>query len=267
MALLDVEERDLTVAGSPMPYAAFGHGERPLVMIPGLSLRSVRGAGLPLALQYRLFARDFRVYVLDKRDDLPEPCTIAALAEDVAEAMHLLGIDRADVVGISQGGMIAQHLALEHPELVRRLVLGVTLSRPNDAVRDAVGFWADAAERGDWEAIVQDMMGRMYSERYAKRYGRLFPLLLKTVKLTDPERFATLARSCLTCDTYDEIARISCPTLVLGAAEDKIVTAKASEEIAERIGCPIHIYEDLGHAAYEEAPDFNKRIYDFLMQP
>ena len=56
-------------------------------------------------------------------------------------------------------------------------------------------------------------------------------------------------------------------TLVLGAAEDKIVTAKASEEIAERIGCPIHIYEDLGHAAYEEAPDFNKRIYDFLMQP
>ena len=71
MALLDVEERDLTIAGSPMPYAAFGRGERTLVMIPGLSLRSVRGAGLPLALQYRLFTRDFRVYVLDKRDDLP----------------------------------------------------------------------------------------------------------------------------------------------------------------------------------------------------
>ena len=267
MALFDVEERDLTVAGSPMPYASFGHGDRPLVMIPGLSLRSVRGAGLPLALQYRLFTRDFRVYVLDKRDDLPEPCTISALAEDVADAMHLLGIGHADIVGISQGGMIAQHLALDHPELVDKLVLGVTLSRTNDAVREAVDFWTDAAEHGDWNAIVQDMMGRMYSERYAKRYGWLFPLLLKTVKLSDPARFVKLARSCLTCESYGRLDHIACPTLVLGASEDRIVTAEASREIAERIGCPLHIYEGFGHSAYEEAPDFNRRIYDFLMQP
>ena len=37
-------------------------------------------------------------------------------------------------------------------------------------------------------------------------------------------------------------------------------------EIAERIGCPLHVYEGFGHSAYEEAPDFNRRIYDFLMQ-
>ena len=151
-------------------------------------------------------------------------------------------------------------------ELVDKLVLGVTLSRTNDAVREAVDFWTDAAEHGDWNAIVQDMMGRMYSERYAKRYGWLFPLLLKTVKLSDPARFATLARSCLTCESYGRLDHIACPTLVLGASEDRIVTAEASREIAERIGCPLHIYEGFGHSAYEEAPDFNRRIYDFLMQ-
>ena len=50
----------------------------------------------------------------------------------------------------------------------------------------------------------------------------------------------------------------------MGGAEDKIVTGIASEEIAERLGCELHMYEDLGHAAYEEAEDFNQRIYDFF---
>ena len=51
---------------------------------------------------------------------------------------------------------------------------------------------------------------------------------------------------------------------VIGGQQDKIVSGKASEEIAEKLDCKIYMYENLGHAAYEEAKDFNKRIYDFL---
>ncbi len=54
------------------------------------------------------------------------------------------------------------------------------------------------------------------------------------------------------------------PVFVMGGKQDQIVTGKASEEIAEKLDCPIYMYEDLGHSAYEEAADFNKRIFDFL---
>ena len=92
------------------------------------------------------------------------------------------------------------------------------------------------------------------------------PLLTLLQKPKDVRRFSILARSCLTCDTYESLSDIKCPVLVLGGERDKIVTARASYEIAEQLGCGIHMYEDLGHAAYEEAKDFNRRVYDFLSE-
>ena len=160
--------------------------------------------------------------------------------------------------------MIALNLALDYRHLVDRLVLGVTLSRPNDAVQTVVNGWVESAERGNFEAIILDMLEVMYSPAYAKRYRWLFPILAKFSAPKNKERFIRLAKSCLTCDVYDRLEQIACPTLILGGGQDKIVTGKASPEMAERIGCECYMYEELGHAAYEEAGDFNQRIYDFL---
>ena len=60
--------------------------------------------------------------------------------------------------------------------------------------------------------------------------------------------------------------KIKCPVFVIGGRQDKVVGGAASEEIADKLGCPIYMYEELGHAAYEEAKDFNKRVYDFLKE-
>ena len=56
------------------------------------------------------------------------------------------------------------------------------------------------------------------------------------------------------------------PLLVLGGSRDQVVTGTASEEIAAKIPCALHMYPHLGHAAYEEAPDFNQIVYDFFME-
>ena len=85
-------------------------------------------------------------------------------------------------------------------------------------------------------------------------------------KPKDVQRFVTLAKSCLTCNTYDELEKIQCPVFVLGGRQDKVVTGTASEEIAEKLKCSIHMYETLGHAAYEEAKDFNQIIYEVLSE-
>ncbi len=262
--LYHAQEKSDVVSGSRMPYVRFGIGVKALVIIPGLSLRSIHGSAFPLAWLYRLFAKDYQVYVFDKKEDLPDPCTVSALADDVAEAMRMIGIRQADVIGISQGGMIAQYLAINHPNLVRKLVLGVTASRSNTTIHNVIEKWIRDAEREDYASIVQDMTLKMYSEQYVRKYRWLFPVLLKTTKLADPKRFIRLAESCLTCEAYDRLHEIQCPVLVLGGKEDQIVTAEASEEIAARLCCPIYMYDGLGHSAYEEGKDFSQRIYSFL---
>ena len=121
-------------------------------------------------------------------------------------------------------------------------------------------------EKEDYKALVTDMAERMYSEKYYKKYKPMLPLLTIMQKPKDKERFITLAKSCLSCEAYNELEKIQCPTLVIGGGKDKIVGKEASTEIAEKLKCECHIYEDLGHACYEEATDFNKRVYDFYTQ-
>lgn len=92
------------------------------------------------------------------------------------------------------------------------------------------------------------------------------PIIVKLIKPKDFKRFEMLASSILNFDCYDRLTEIKCPVLVLGGALDKITTGKASIEIAEKMGCELFIYDEYGHAAYEEAKDFTNRVYDFLMK-
>ncbi|MBE6607673.1 MAG: alpha/beta hydrolase [Ruminococcaceae bacterium] len=260
----NLRESSVTIGKSKADYAVFGNGKTPLVIIPGLSLRDVKGAGAGLALMYKLFAKDYRVYVIDKKADIAEGCTVSDLADDTAEAMIALGITDAYLLGVSLGGMIAQEIAIRYPMLVKKLVLGVTASRTNTVMTSVIEKWVFLAEKSDFASIVKDMMNVMYSKDYVKRYGWLFPVLAKIAKPKNEIRFIRLAKACLTCNIYDRLDNIKCPTLVIGGSDDKIVTGEASVEIAEKLGCEIHMYEALGHSAYEEATDFNKKVYDFL---
>ena len=263
--MFSVKTSTVKLNNGSIDYVVFGKGSRDLVIIPGLSFRDVKGAGLGLAYTFRMFAKDFRVYVLDKNSVIEEGCTVSDIAEHTAEAMKAIGITQADIYGVSLGGMVAQYLALNYPEKVRSLVLGVTLSRQNETVKSVVGNWISLAENGDYGGIVRNMLTVMYSESYVKKYGWMFPVLTRFCIPKNRERFVRLAKACLTCDTFDRLDEIKCPALVLGGAKDLIVTGEASVEIADRLGCERYMYDSLGHSAYDEAKDFNKRIFDFLI--
>ncbi len=259
-----VKEHKLSLQGFQIDTIRFGTGRKNLIMIQGLNTNGIKGAGISLAWMYRLFARDYTVYLLDRRPVIPEGMTVREMAGDVAEAMDALGVQNADVLGVSQGGMIAQYLAIDRPDLVNKLVLAVTLSRNNDTVRSVIGTWITLTEQSDWKQLVTDMAEKMYSDAYLKRYRPMLPLLTILQKPKDANRFVRLAKACLTCNAYEALDKIQCPVLVIGGGRDKIVTGAASEEMARKRNCEYYIYEDLGHAAYEEAADFNQRVYDFL---
>ncbi len=264
--MYNARELQLNVRDMQFDYITFGRGTKPLIMIQGLNTRGIKGAALSLAYMYRVFAKEYKVYLFDRRPVVHEGITVKDMALDIAAAMDVLGIKDADVFGVSQGGMIAQYLAIDRPDLVRKLVLAVTLSRNNETVEQVVSNWIKMAEQGAMRALVADMAEKMYSDAYVKRYRPFMPLLTILQKPKDVQRFAILAKACLTCDTYIMLEKIKCPVLVVGGKKDKVVTGIASEEIAERLGCKIHMYEGLGHAAYEEAKNFNQIVYEFLTE-
>ena len=262
----NAKELTLKLENMEMDYITFGTGTKSLVIIQGLSTKGINGFSIPLSIMYRIFAKEYKIYVFDRRKVLGEGITVRDLASDIAKAMEVLHITSADVFGVSQGGMIAQYLAIDRPDLVHKLVLAVTLSRNNDTVKSVVANWIVLTEKGDFKTLVADMAVKMYSEAYIKRYRLFMPLLTIYQKPKDVNRFITLAKACLTCNTYEELDKIHCPVLVMGGKEDKIVTGEASMEMAEKLGCSIYMYEKMGHAIYEEAKDFNKRVYDFLKE-
>lgn len=263
--LFNLKEGKIKISAGEIDYIAFGNGERPLVMIQGLNTRGIKGSGLGLALMYRIFATHFRVYLFERRPIVTDTTTVREMASDVAEAMDAFGLKDACILGVSQGGMIAEYLAIDRPDLVEKMILAVTSSRNNETIISTINRWIELTENGDFRGLVYDMAEKMYSENYIKKYRPMLPILTLLQRPKDTERFINLARSCLTCEAYAELSRVRCKSLVIGGGKDKIVGAEAAEETAKKLGCEAIIYENLGHAAYEESPEFLVDVYDFFV--
>ncbi len=264
--MLDAKNCRVHISTGDMDYIRFGRGSHTLIMLPGVGdgLVTVKGKALPFALLYRKLAKDFTVYVFSRRVGIPSGMTTREMADDLNEAMEKLELPGAAVVGVSQGGMIAQWLAINHPDKVDKLVLTVTLARPNDVIKDVVGHWLDLADRGDYKGIMVDTAERSYSPARLKAARLEYKLLGSFGKPKSFDRFRVEAESCITHDAYDKLDTISCQVLVIGGTDDRIVTGQASEEMTERIpGSELYMYEGLGHGLYEEAPDFLTRVADF----
>lgn len=257
-------ESDVVLDNGKVHYLSFGKGDKTLVMIPGLRLSNIDGAARVVAMYYKIFSKKYRVYMFDRKDNIHEGYTNHDIADDTVEAITRLGLKDIYLFGASQGGLISQDITINHPELVKKLVLAVTLSKPNDTIKENIGHWLELSGNDDLYKVAEDYTYKGFSEGYLKKYRAFIPLFIKTQKFMSVDRFMILANACLTCDTYDRLDEIKCPVLVLGGGKDKIVSGEASIEIADKLGCEYYIYEDLSHEAYNEAKDFNKRIYEFF---
>ncbi len=262
--LWNIKEGKILIDNIPTDHISFGSGKKNLIMIQGLNSNGIKGSGMALAFMYRIFMKEYTVHIFERRTVVTREITVRDMADDVAKAMDVLHIKNADVFGVSQGGMIAQYLAIDRPDLVHKLVLAVTLSRNNKMVMDVIDHWIDLTVRGNMKALISDIAMKMYSERYMKRYKPFIPILTLLEKPKNAERFICLAKACLTCNAYDELEKIQCPVFIIGGKLDAVVSEEASIEMADRLNCQIYMYDDLGHAAYEEAKDFNKKVLEFF---
>ncbi|MCH5250794.1 MAG: alpha/beta hydrolase [Lachnospiraceae bacterium] len=265
--LWNAKNGEVILGDTEMSYVSFGHGEKAFILLPGLSdgLITVKGKALLLARPYRCFFDRYTVYMFSRKNKMPDDYSIRDMADDQAKAMEILGLKKASVMGVSQGGMIAQYLAIDHAEMIEKLVIAVSAPYANDTIRACVSNWIDLANGGQYKQLMVDMNDRAYSKEYLKKYQKFYPVIGTAMKRLCYDRFFINAKAILDFNTLDNLAKIGCPTFIIGGTEDKVVGSDAVYEMKERItNSELYLYEGLGHAAFEEATDFNERVFRFL---
>lgn len=251
-----------------MDYFKFGHGEETLVILPGLSVQSVMGSAEAVAEAYQLLADDFTIYVFDRRKELPATYSVYEMAQDTAAAFKALGLRQVSVFGASQGGMIAMVMAIEEPDLVKKLVLCSTSARIDEAQYQTVEKWVELAKAGDAEELYLSFGEALYSQDVFEQSRDLLVDAAKSVTDEDLARFIVMAEGLKGFDVADDLEKIACPVFVVGSQDDQVLGADATMQIAERLDgredFEFHMYDGYGHAAYDTAPDFKERMLRFL---
>ena len=120
------------------------------------------------------------------------------------------------------------------------------------------------------EGLCREYGKEIYPPAVYEQTRGFFSDLAKKVTDEELERFLILAKSITTFDVSDELAKIECPVLAVGAYEDPVLDDDATMEIAvnldHRQDFELYMYVGYGHAAFDTAPDYRKRVYDFLMK-
>ena len=253
--------------GKTIDYVTFGTGKRPLIIIPGLGdgLQTVKGMAMPLSITYRILAERYKIYVFSRINELRQGYTTRDMAADVAEAMEALNLDTAYVMGISQGGMIAQWLAVDFPEKVQRLILAVTTAKPSQLARERIEHWQKLSQSGNFKHLMLDIAKHSYTQKSYQKLRLLYNVMGIFGRIKDKQRIDIQSVSCLKHDSLDFLEKINCPTLIIGAEKDDVLGVDGSLGLHQHIkDSQLTILPECGHALYEQNKDFQKKVLVFL---
>jgi pimeloyl-ACP methyl ester carboxylesterase len=262
----------VTTNGIQMFYEERGSGE-PLICIMG-----VTAPGGVWDAHAAEWSKHFRCILGDNRGvgltDKPEgPYTTAMMADDYAGLMDQLGIKQARVVGCSLGSVVAQQLALRHPEKVKSMILMCTWAR-----QDRFGLYT-------WQHLMkckstmrpEDFMHYVQMLIFTKPWfdnddcwNNMQGGLKEAATNAAPQPVHAMeaqSAAAMTHNTISELKNVKCPTLVIGGKNDTFTPRWMGEEVAAAIpGADLHLYDDAGHAFHwEQLADFNPRSTEWLL--
>lgn len=256
-----VENNKIISEEYSLPYFDFGEGDKAFVVLPGSSMTSILNSEDGVKAIFTPYTEDYHFYVFDVPENLDAVSGIDEFADIIADASNALGIKEADVYGASMGGMVAQELAVRHPSLVRSLTLASSMSRNNELSTKVISEWSEISEPEELAKVVNM---HVYSEEYYNTYAEVFHALESQATADGVKRMHNLARMMKEFSVYDELDQIKCPVYVFAGSEDNTLGAKASIEIAEKLGCDIEVYDGYSHAVYDEYPGFYDEVFGNL---
>jgi len=234
------------------------HGEH-----PGIPLLLIMGAGGScrgwLPIQVPEFSQEHRTLIYDHAgvggsEDSGAPLTTASLADDTIGLMDALEIEKVNVLGAFMGGMVAQEMALRHPNRIHRLVLAGTYARP------------DAKRR----MLIQRMLWTLQDETLEQTdlIDQMIEFLIQDGSPLTEEVFARQCDACLGHDTADRLREIQHPTLVMCGRQDRLTPPHFHRELADEIpNAHLVTIPYGGHLVMaESAEQFNHIVLQFLAE-
>lgn len=245
-------------------------GEGPTVLL-------IAGQRMTVAGWWRtipLLARQFRVIAFDNRDTggsdhVAWPYAVAHMADDAAAVLDAAEAERVHVYGFALGGMVAQELALRHPDRLRSLVLGATTGGGVGAVLPgplAMTYFARAGtmgpEEAEWAAVpysYADSTRRFHAERIAENIAHRM--------ISPAHTLASLhqAAAAAAHNAFDRLGQIDVPTLVVHGEQDVVVPSANGVLLAERIpGARLRLWKNAGHLYLIDEPRADREIARFL---
>lgn len=237
------------------------------------------GAGAPLLLIHGLgyarwgwepvlegLARSFDVILFDNRgigesDAPPGPYTAAALAADALQVLDEAGVERSHVLGTSLGGMVAQELALSHPERVDRLVLACTTPGGPESFPMPEQTVTLMQSGATLRQFVENALAPEPDEEIVDRILRHREATAQPL-----EAWTAQAAAGAGFDALDRVAGIAAPTLILHGTADAVVDSRNTALLALRIpDARVELFPDGGHLFFWEQPErFVEVVTGFL---
>ncbi len=188
-------------------------------------------------------------------------------AEDLKNLLDRLNIPKAHIIGLSNGGMIAQHFALMFPKKTGAIVLVDTCSHVDILLELIVKSWIKATET-DGSGLRYDIaITTIFSETFIeKNLDKIMAMRDFNIATNPPKAVINLANASLKHDLRDRVSEITVPTLIIVGEEDILTPFKYSKELNEKIrGSKLVVIKGCGHASPLEKPDeFNAIVMDFL---
>ena len=248
-----------------MRYVHFGNrlGD-PVIILPGLSIKSVMESYQAIARQYTIFADNSDVYLFDRRENVPQGYDMDTMAEDTIKAMDVVGIKNAYLLGVSQGGMLAQLIAVKRPDLVKKMVLCSTAANVEPEEENRIKDWMILAQQGRREELAMAFARLVYSPEIVEANSQMFNDMAESFTEDELARFVIMAGTTKGFDLREKLKEISCPVLVIAGDSDRIFSVKKAEELAELVKGDLYIYENGSHAVYDEKANFPERVFIYF---
>jgi len=253
-------------------WESFGDGPATVLLIAGQGM-TIDGwwATIPA------LSPSFRVLAFDHRDTgrsgrVPAPYSLAQMASDAVAVLDAAGVRRAHVYGLSLGSMVAQELALRHPERVDALVLGSSSAGGWAAYKPspfslAQTFLVRAGSMGP-EEVAWAAVPYTYAERTRREHPERIAADIAHRLSSPPEPLAYMHQAAVVAshNAYERLNRIAAPTLVVHGEQDVFVPPANALVLAEKIpGAQLQTWPDAGHMYPIDEPQADRAIARFLL--
>ncbi len=256
-----------TINGFKLAYSLRGDRRHPVVV-----LSHSLATNLELwNYQLPLLARRFRVLVYDLRghgaSDAPgDNYTLQELASDVAALLDHLQISNAAFVGISIGGMIGQHFALQYPEKLAGLILCSTGARTEPQAKAAIEERIETVRREGLASQVAQTLARWFTPKFIEEAPANISWIADLILRTSVDGYAGCAHAVQGLDVIDALDQVRARTLIVPGQFDVAFPEKTSRAMQQRIpNAELCLLEGAAHLGnVEQAHRFNEIILSFL---